>query len=76
MSSQINDDGGAAFPVVHPDGKGVQYFGMSLRDYFAANAMAGLLTARHPDHFGQDGAEVLANDSYAIADAMLEARKS
>lgn len=80
MSGQIND-GGPAFPGVEKTEYPscvieTPYPGMTLRDYFAAKAMAGLLTARHPDHFGQDGAEVLANDSYAIADAMLEARKS
>lgn len=45
--------------------------GMSLRDYFAAKAMQGLITTRHPHHHGEEGAEILSNDAYAIADAML-----
>jgi len=39
MMSKEND--GPAFPIVHPDGAGVQYYGMTLRDYFAAKAMQG-----------------------------------
>lgn len=69
----MDKDGGNAFPIPglqdDPD-----FNGLSVRDYFAAKAMAGLLTARHPDHFGQDGAEVLAADAFAIADEMLAAR--
>ena len=45
-------------------------FGMSLRDYFAAKAMQGQIStdwnATHED---------VANWSYKMADAMLEARK-
>jgi hypothetical protein len=48
---------------------------MTIRDYFAAQAMAGLITARHPDHSGEEGAQILALDAYNVADAMLEARK-
>ncbi|MEG2048478.1 MAG: hypothetical protein RR100_16620 [Comamonas sp.] len=49
--------------------------GMSLRDYFAAKAMQGLITTRHPHHSGEDGADVLSQDAYAIADAMLSVRE-
>lgn len=75
-------DGGPVYPIVHPDGKGVQYYGLSLRDYFAANAIQGMLAndamlAR----FSNDGAkdlidpEVLAvTAAYSIADAMLKER--
>lgn len=68
------ETGGPAFPFAFADESRVSD-GMTMRDYFAAKAMAGLLTTRHPDHVGQDGAEVLSSDSYNIADAMLEARK-
>lgn len=44
---------------------------MSLRDYFAAHALAGLLTAKILPV--ED--EVTAEDAYAYADAMMEARK-
>ena len=45
---------------------------MKLRDYFAAQAMVGLLNCYHnPKEFTE---QVLANQSYEIADAMLKAR--
>lgn len=52
---------------------------MTLRDYFAAQAMAGWLASfgpegRHPAAVA-GGARNLAVDSYAMADAMLKARK-
>lgn len=67
-------DGGSAFPgVIHvPEGQyfsGVLPSGMTLRDYFAAQAMAALLVA---------GPEVKAGDqarwAYDMADAMLTER--
>lgn len=33
--SEEKDNGGTAFPIVHPDGMGVQYWGLTVRDYFA-----------------------------------------
>lgn len=58
-----------AFPIVHPDGKGVQYFGMTLRDYFAAKAMQGLLAAQ-----AKAPHERRAEFAYEMADAMLQER--
>ena len=47
---------------------------MTIRDYFAAQAMVGLLNCYHnPKEFTE---KVLATQSYEIADAMMEARKS
>jgi len=46
--------------------------GMSLRDYFAAKAMTGLLTA---EIVGEYSNEHVAEISYRIADAMLKARE-
>lgn len=45
---------------------------MTLRDYFAANAMQGLLLDDNGDFSDR---KWLAEESYAFADAMLEARK-
>ncbi|MFY8183314.1 MAG: hypothetical protein ACOVKL_03750 [Polynucleobacter sp.] len=45
--------------------------GMTLRDYFAAKAMTGLLTA---EIVGEYTNEHVAEISYRIADAMIEAR--
>lgn len=44
--------------------------GMTLRDYFAAQAIAGILGAKT-----EINATILAKNAYFIADAMLEARK-
>ena len=57
------DDGGAAFPDDVKDG-------MSLRDYFAGQAMMGFIT-----RFGPVDIKVSAVRCYQVADAMLEARK-
>lgn len=67
-------DGGAAFPVVHPDGMGVQYFGLSVRDYFAAKAMQAAAT----NPAGADGFtfEQRAEWAYRQADAMIKAREN
>lgn len=46
--------------------------GMTLRDYFAAQALSGLLADEHLDH----KAEEFARLAYKCADAMLEARES
>ena len=69
------DNGGPAFPVsdvmaLDPRTTAEMVslaHGMTLRDYFAANAMQWLANG---DYTWQS----LAEDSYAIADAMLEAR--
>ena len=57
-----------AFPG-HPDGNR----GMTLRDYFAAKAMQGIISI--PDHWYQNGTESIAEMAYAMADAMLEERE-
>ncbi len=59
----------AAFPIKEPlfsDNRG-----MSLRDYFAAKAMQGMLTA---DAQFQASPEKIAAWSYEYADSMLAAR--
>lgn len=59
-------DGGAAFPsVVHS----FERRGMMLRDYFAAQAMTGLIRYRSWTN------EDLGQRAYEIADAMLKARQ-
>lgn len=69
----INDNGGPAFPVLDSnlnDGR----HGMSLRDWFAGMVASGLVS-RHPGPSlaRRDG---IAQDSYKIADAMLEVRNA
>ena len=65
-----------AFPTTmhnYGDGKYASH-GMTLRDYFAAKAMQGLLAGLLAD--GQDLKwDQVAIDSYRQADAMLKARE-
>ena len=63
--SEKREDGGRAFPV--PDG--FVDPGMSLRDYFAAQAIMGLMA--QPDGWGEEAA---ASKAYRVADALLKAR--
>jgi hypothetical protein len=69
MAKRI-DDGGPAFPT-SLTARRDEYIGISTRDYFAAKAMAAILAATG----GERNAEVLAEDAYIYADAMLVARK-
>jgi hypothetical protein len=66
---------GAAFPVNtsagHEDGAFEPHPGMTLRDWFAGQALAGLL-GNAGKVSNEDG---YAQQSYMIADAMLAARK-
>jgi hypothetical protein len=59
-----------AFPNSHFS----NVYGMSLRDYFAANAMQGILagTLTPSQVWSQDEA---AETAYCVADAMLKARE-
>jgi hypothetical protein len=59
-----------------PTGTGVTPYksGMTLRDYFAAKAMQGMLSAC--TGWSEAGIERLAKCSYMTADAMLKAREA
>lgn len=69
--SKLND-GGPAFPP-HASSTADEYMGMSLRDYFAAKAMQGMLAC--PIQM-QSGSDMFARDAYVVADAMLRAREA
>ena len=64
------NDGGPAFPVQDVGTHGT--FGMSLRDWFAGQAMQGMCA--HPDTWGLTKFGI-AEMAYNVADAMLAARK-
>lgn len=72
-------DGGPAFPNV-PDGAGDKWqnrnAGMTLRDYFAAKAMNGVLSDPNVRLRTSEEVAELAAAVYRIADAMLRARES
>jgi len=64
------NDGGPAFPGRYWDGqKKADHFGMSLRDYFAAQALLGLIV--NPQ-FSPDGC---ATRAYRVANAMIAERR-
>jgi len=67
-----DNTGGPAFPVPDIDGSNVCE-GMTLRDYFAAKAMEGLLAQSQGTALGSP-VEQAAEYAYAMADAMLCAR--
>ena len=75
--SAVND-GGPAFPMAfqsldrqgNPDSSPNVEWGMTLRDYFAAKALAGMCA----DSEISGSAEAYAESAYKFADAMLAAR--
>jgi hypothetical protein len=68
MNDKPIDDGGPAFPH---DSQGFHYLGMTLRDYFAAAVLQGMLS----DNRCNDTAENFSDIAYKFADVMLERRK-
>lgn len=69
--SNIND-GGPAFPVTTDNYNSLGSRGLSIRDYFAAKAMSGLLERVKGNILVEP--ERIAFDAYVVADAMLKAR--
>ena len=78
----MSNTGGPAFPVPDIDGSAVAE-GMTLRDYFAGQAMNRMIE-RAVMHFNETGHgndwedfhEYIGEQSYLIADAMLKARQA
>jgi len=71
--------GGPAFPVpglsnlpngdfIHPE------CGMTLRDYFAANALQGMIAADY--NLAPEYVPSIAASAYLLADAMMKAREA
>jgi len=61
-----------AFPNAHYH----NVSGMTLRDYFAARAMQGLMSRVWGDMPAEELFNIWATSSYALADEMLKARES
>ncbi|NMT47713.1 hypothetical protein [Providencia stuartii] len=66
--------GGAAFPVAYNSETQDAKFGMTLRAYFAAKAMAGILVNTERNEFSFSETDKIASKAYELADAMLKAR--
>lgn len=68
-------DGGPAFPTAEVNGCNSGGPGMTLRDYFAAKAMGGMLA---DPNVKLDGnlPTMLAELAYTVADAMLATREA
>ena len=65
--------GGPAFPFID-SASPLEHSGMTLRDYFAAKAMQGLLAGLLADRMDVKWQNI-AIDAYRQADAMLKARE-
>lgn len=62
------ETGGPAFPLPNTPSSWTSGQGMTLRDYFAAKAMQGLMDAAMP-------MPEIAEAAYEMADSMLKARE-
>ena len=82
------NDGGPAFPatlwheVENPESairtvESTTFPGMSLRDWFAGQALAGELASQNPEcaYAGCEGAAEVSSWAYSVADAMLAERR-
>lgn len=67
----MTDNGGPAFPI-YPSETLYAPSGMSLRDYFAGQALAAILT--HESAYEHSGESQVARMAYMQADAMLAIR--
>jgi len=71
------NDGGPAFPQPEINGDPINSWargcgGLSVRDWFAGQALAGYCTRYNQPNNGVP--ESVAEDAYTLADAMLKAR--
>ncbi|NLF01133.1 MAG: hypothetical protein GX601_09170 [Anaerolineales bacterium] len=69
MNDKTHNDGGPAFPSDWPHGCTDE--GMSLRDWFAGQAVAGIMANIG---FNQFLPEIISKSAWAVADAMLAER--
>lgn len=80
MRDWDNDEGGAAFPIAHSDAPGAPYaeLGMSLRDWFAGQAIGAVINSCASDtrEGGETFEAMFARKAYGVADAMIRARST
>ena len=71
----MRNDGGPAFPACN-EANVNDTMGMTLRDYFAGQALLGIAATQVDDDLTiAQNAEVAANWAYCFADAMINERK-
>lgn len=70
-----NQGGERAFPGPRVTELEGQFYGMFLRDYFAAQALSGMLANNYREGFPQAKAEDYVTSAYIFADAMLAGRE-
>ena len=73
MTDKLQAAGGPAFPVSIPGCGDNGWHGMSLRDWFAGQAIAGVMANNEIDLESADWSGCAAY-AYELADAMLKAR--
>jgi hypothetical protein len=74
----IKKTGGSAFPYEYFDhqlSRTRTMAGMTMRDYFAAKAMEGILAGNVPITKEPEPLPLIAKAAYDMADSMLEARE-
>lgn len=74
MNSQIND-GGQAFPIAYPESHSIKVSGMSLRDWFAGQALAGMIARQSVALIDDNALDYIAKRAVRLADALLAARE-
>ena len=74
-----NKNGGLAFPIVASSSEYICASGMTLRDYFAGEALPSIIadycSNARISGWDQDWRQYVALEAYEIADAMLVARQ-
>ena len=77
--SNTDTNGGPAFPFAcqGPTTAPETYYGMTLREYFAGQAISQIIaTCANDTTHGMTKADYFAGRAYEIADAMLKARET
>ena len=72
MTDKPQESGGPAFPVSIPGCGDNGWHGMTLRDWFAGQAISGAMSVA----VDASDLDKCAIQAYALADAMLKARQS
>lgn len=78
LMSDPNNDGGAVYPYSNNSEKEYYWInkGMTLRDYFAGQALAGILAGSgDKTGFVDYDEKIVARSAWGMADAMIAARK-